>query len=126
MVAVGFTWLLAQLSASDVPALFVIGVNITGLPFAILIHLLFAFPDGTLKRPFERRCVAVGYFLTVVYPWLLAPFVDPAATDDCDGCPQSAAGVGQPGSLQRAGRSAEPGRDSGDGGVDLAFRAPRP
>jgi signal transduction histidine kinase len=89
MVAVGFTWLLAQLSASDVPALFVIGVNITGLPFAILIHLLFAFPDGTLKRPFERRCVAVAYFLTVVYPWLLAPFVDPAATDDCDGCPSN-------------------------------------
>jgi signal transduction histidine kinase len=87
MVAVGFTWLLAQLSASDVPALFVIGVNITGLPFAILIHLLFAFPDGTLERPFERRCVALAYFLTVVYPWLLAPFVDPAATDDCDGCP---------------------------------------
>ncbi len=87
MVAVAFTWLLGQLSASDVPALFVIGVNITGIPFAILIHLLFAFPDGTLKRPFERRCVALGYFLTVVYPWLLAPFVDPAATDDCDGCP---------------------------------------
>ena len=87
MVAVGFTWLLAQLSASDVPALFVIGVNITGIPFAILIHLLFAFPDGTLERPFDRRCVALGYFLTVVYPWLLTPFVDPAATDDCDGCP---------------------------------------
>ncbi len=87
MVAVGFTWLLAQLSASDVPALFVIGVNITGIPFAILIHLLFAFPDGTLERPVDRRCVALGYFLTVVYPWLLTPFVDPAATDDCDGCP---------------------------------------
>ena len=54
MVAVGFTWLIAQLQASDVPALFVIGVNITGLPFAILVHLLFAFPEGTLKRPFER------------------------------------------------------------------------
>jgi len=89
MVAVGFTWLLAQLQASDVPALFVIGVNITGLPFAILIHLLFAFPDGTLKRPFERRCVALAYLLTVVYPWLLAPFVDPAATGDCDGCPDN-------------------------------------
>jgi signal transduction histidine kinase len=87
MVAVAFTWLLGQLSASDVPGLFVIGVNISGLPFAILIHLLFAFPDGTLKRPFERRCVALGYFLTVVYPWLLTPFVDPAATDDCDRCP---------------------------------------
>ena len=23
----------------------------------------------------------------MVYPWLLTPFVDPAATDDCDGCP---------------------------------------
>ena len=87
MVAVGFTWLLAQLSASNVPALFVIGVNITGIPFAILIHLLFAFPDGTLERTFDRRCVALAYFLTVVYPWLLTPFVDPAATDDCDGCP---------------------------------------
>jgi signal transduction histidine kinase len=89
MVAVGFTWLLGQLSASDVPALFAIGVNITGIPFAILIHLLFAFPDGTLKRPFERRCVALAYFLTVVYPWLLAPFVDPAETGDCDGCPNN-------------------------------------
>jgi signal transduction histidine kinase len=87
MVAVAFTWLLGQLSASDVPALYLIGRNLTGLPFAILIHLLFAFPDGTLKRLFERRCVALAYFLTVVYPWLLAPFVDPAATGDCDRCP---------------------------------------
>jgi signal transduction histidine kinase len=87
MVAVAFTWLLGQLSASDVPGLFVIGRNITGLPFAILIHLLFAFPDGTLMRPLERRCVALAYFLTVVYPWLLTPFVDFADTGDCDGCP---------------------------------------
>jgi signal transduction histidine kinase len=87
MVAVAFTWLLGQLSASNVPALFVIGRNITGLPFAILIHLLFAFPEGTLKRPLERRCVALAYFLTVVYPWLLTPFADFTATGDCDGCP---------------------------------------
>jgi signal transduction histidine kinase len=87
MVAVGFAWLLGQLSASDVPALFVIGRNLTGLPFVILIHLLFAFPDGTVKRPFERRCVALAYFLALVYPWLLTPFADLADTGDCDRCP---------------------------------------
>ena len=46
MVALGFSWLLAGLSASNVSGLYIVGVLLNGLPFAILTHLLFAFPAG--------------------------------------------------------------------------------
>jgi signal transduction histidine kinase len=87
MAAVGFSWLIAGLSASDVPGLYVIGQLLNGFPFAILTHLLFAFPSGRLQSMWDRRFVALGYLVTTVAPAIGTLFFNPAVSDDCPNCP---------------------------------------
>jgi signal transduction histidine kinase len=87
MVALAFSWVLAGLSSSNVPGLFIAGTLLNGLPFAILTHLLFAFPSGRLERRWDRRFVGLGYFVTTVMPPFGIVFFDPAVSDDCSDCP---------------------------------------
>jgi signal transduction histidine kinase len=87
MVALAFSWVLAGLSASNVPGLYIAGVLLNGLPFAILTHLLFAFPSGRLERRADRVFVGLGYFVTTVMPPIGIVFFDPAVSDDCTECP---------------------------------------
>ena len=87
MVGLGFSWLLAQLSGSNVAGLYIVGETLGGLPFAVLFHLLLAFPSGRLQSRLDRWVVGGGYFLTAVYPWVTALFYDPATADDCAACP---------------------------------------
>jgi signal transduction histidine kinase len=89
MVALAFSWLLAGLSASNVPGLFIAGELAGGLPFAILAHLLFAFPSGRVEGRWNRRFVALGYFVTTVLPPFGFVFYDPGVADDCTGCPDN-------------------------------------
>ena len=87
MVAVAFSWLLADLSHSNVPGLFVAGQLLGALRFAILTHLLFAFPSGRLESRWDRRFVGLGYLVTTVAPAIGIVFYDPAVSDDCPDCP---------------------------------------
>jgi signal transduction histidine kinase len=87
MVALAFSWLLAGLEASNVPGLYIAGVLLNALPFAILTHLLFAFPSGRLERPADRVFVGLGYFVTTVMPPFGIVFFEPAVSDDCTDCP---------------------------------------
>jgi signal transduction histidine kinase len=87
MVALAFAWLLTGLSTSNVPGLFITGQILNALPFAILTHLLFAFPSGRLQSKWDRRFVGLGYLVTTVGPALGAAFYDPAVSDDCPECP---------------------------------------
>ena len=48
MTAVGFVWLFSALVASDTPGLFAIGGLVGALPYALLLHMLVAFPSGRL------------------------------------------------------------------------------
>jgi signal transduction histidine kinase len=89
MVALAFSWLLAGLRASDVPGLWATGALLNGLPFAILIHLLFAFPSGRLQARTDRLFVALGYFVTIVMPPIGFVFLNPAVADDCAECPEN-------------------------------------
>jgi signal transduction histidine kinase len=89
MVALGFSWLAAGLGASNTPGLFVVGALLGGLPFAILTHLLFAFPDGRLRTAWDRRFVTLGYLVTTVAPAIGIVFYDPAIDDDCPDCPDN-------------------------------------
>jgi signal transduction histidine kinase len=89
MVALGFSWLLAGLSASDVAGLYIAGQLFNALPFAILIHLLFAFPSGRLQSKWDRRFVGLGYAVTTVAPAIGMLFFDPAVSDDCPNCPDN-------------------------------------
>jgi signal transduction histidine kinase len=87
MVALAFSWELAGLAAANFSSLFIVGTYFNGLPFAILIHLLFAFPSGRLRRRADRVFVALGYVVTVVTPPFGLVFFDPADANDCGDCP---------------------------------------
>jgi signal transduction histidine kinase len=87
MVALAFSWLLAGLGNSNVSGVFIVGQLFNALPFAILTHLLFAFPSGRLQGIWDRRFVALGYFVTVVPGAIGLLFYDPVVSDDCAECP---------------------------------------
>jgi signal transduction histidine kinase len=87
MVALAFSWLLAGLSASNLPGPFIAGELLGALPFAILTHLLFAFPSGRLQSRTDRLFVGLGYLVTTVTPPIGIVFFNPAVSDDCAECP---------------------------------------
>jgi hypothetical protein len=87
MTAVGFVWFLGSLTTSDVPALFAIGGLFGALPYALLLHMLVAFPTGRLETRWERILVGVGYFDTTVMQVLGVLFQDTTNPDVCTSCP---------------------------------------
>jgi signal transduction histidine kinase len=91
MTAVGFTYMLAALTASDDSVVFTIGVMLASLYFVVFAHMLLAYPDGRLERPWHAWLLAAGYFLTLVgpLPQLLWGFTE-RMTDSCPDCPESA------------------------------------
>jgi signal transduction histidine kinase len=88
MVALAFGWLLGQLSTSNVPGLYAAGLVIESLPYAVLGHLLFAFPSGRLEHRSDRFCVAAGYLVVGgLAPVALMLFFYPPTSDGCSDCP---------------------------------------
>jgi signal transduction histidine kinase len=89
MAVTGFTWLVAAFGLSDLPLAFTFGQLLGALYFAAAIHLLLAFPDGSLKSQAERLIVWAAYLVTTIgiFPaWL---FLDPRADFDCTNCPDN-------------------------------------
>ena len=69
MTAAGFSACVAALRVSTEPWLFIDGLIFIALPYAVLFHILLAFPSGALRRPLERVLVAVSYAsAAVVHP----------------------------------------------------------
>ena len=66
MTAGGFTWLIAGLVNTPVPALQAAGAVMAIFPVAIIIHLLVAFPSGRLRTAWERAVVIAGYLACLV------------------------------------------------------------
>jgi signal transduction histidine kinase len=89
MVALAFSWLLGGLSTSNSAGLFIVGGLLNGLPFAILVHLLFAFPSGRLQRRWDRISVGLAYFVTTVMPLVGVVFLNPEIVEDCPECPDN-------------------------------------
>src|SRR5918992_1443860 len=88
MAGTGFAWLAAGAGLSDLPLPFTIGQVIGPVYFAVLIHLLLAFPSGRLQSRFEQRVVACAYVITTVAVFPLWFFADPADLD-CPECPEN-------------------------------------
>jgi signal transduction histidine kinase len=61
LVAAGVAWIGWGLRAADVPVLAAVGLLCESLPFAIVVHLLLAFPSGRLQGRLDRIVVAIGY-----------------------------------------------------------------
>jgi hypothetical protein len=76
MTAVGFTWCVSGLSVSRTPGVFIVGYAVGSLPFALLFHMLCAFPSGRLQDRFSRIGVGLGYFVTTVLWWVILLFYD--------------------------------------------------
>jgi signal transduction histidine kinase len=87
MVALAFSWLAAGLGTSNTPGIYITGTLVGAIPFAILTHLLFAFPSGRLRSAWDRRFVVLGYLVTTVAAPIAIVFFDPAVADDCANCP---------------------------------------
>jgi signal transduction histidine kinase len=69
MTAVGFSACLAGLRVSTEPWVFVVGLLFITWQWALLYHMLLAFPGGTLHSRLERLLVAGMYFSAwVVHP----------------------------------------------------------
>ena len=88
MVLVGFTFVLGSLTASDDPVVFTLGVLLASIYYVVFAHVLLAYPDGRLQRPWHVRLLAAGYALALIGPlpqllWGFSPDMP------CDGCPQS-------------------------------------
>jgi signal transduction histidine kinase len=69
MTAVGFSACLAGLRVSTEPWVFVVGLIFITWQWALLYHMLLAFPGGTLQSGLERLLVAGSYFSA----WVLHP-----------------------------------------------------
>jgi signal transduction histidine kinase len=88
MTAVGFAWFAGALAASDAPGLFIVGVALSPLPFALLVHTLLAFPSGRVAGKWARRLLVLGYIDVLVVLPIGILFADTQNPDICtDGCP---------------------------------------
>jgi signal transduction histidine kinase len=88
MAATGFFWLFAGVGFSDLPLAFTIGQVLGAVYFAVVLHLLLAFPSGRLQSTFERRIVIGAYAVTTVALFPIWLFADPNDLD-CDHCPEN-------------------------------------
>ena len=86
MVAIGFSWCASALIVSERPGIFIVGYLTVALPYAILYHLLLAFPDGQLHSRWERALVVTGYFSATVLKTFETLFED---TGDVRGFPEN-------------------------------------
>ena len=88
MVATGFAWLVSQSGFSDVPLVFTLANILSTVYFALALHLLLAFPSGTLQSQAERWIVRTAYVLATVCVVPLWLFADPQSLD-CEECPDN-------------------------------------
>ena len=65
MVAFGFAWFLSALVTANSELVFTIGLFVNNLFFAVMLHLLLAFPSGRLETRNEKRLAAASYFVAV-------------------------------------------------------------
>jgi len=88
MIAVGCAWLLRALEVSSNPVLFAVGSLLAPLAFAVLNHLLLAFPSGRLETRGRRWLARVGYVNVTVLQLAALLVTDTRAPyTACEDCP---------------------------------------
>jgi signal transduction histidine kinase len=66
MLLFGFVWFAGRLIYTDRPALYTVGLFFGAVFFAVLGHVLLAFPNGRLDGRLARLLVVAGYVDTIV------------------------------------------------------------
>jgi signal transduction histidine kinase len=88
LVAVGFSWFLGALSASNVPAVGVTGFIVGNVYIVLLVHALLAFPSGRLEgTAAERMVLTLGWIAALALQLFGVFFFKTPDPDYCDGCP---------------------------------------
>ncbi len=79
LVAVGFTYCLSGLIVTTDSWPFISGLALIALPYAILFHILLAFPSGRLTTRFELALAALMYGTATVLWWACMVIEDTGA-----------------------------------------------
>jgi signal transduction histidine kinase len=74
LVAVGFTYCLSGLIVSTDSWPFIAGLVVIAVPYAILFHILLAFPSGRLQARWEIALAGASYLLATVGWWVCLVF----------------------------------------------------
>jgi signal transduction histidine kinase len=78
MVAVGFSYCLSALIVTTHSWTFIAGLSVIALPYAILFHILLAFPSGRLETRGNRALATAAYLVATVGWWLCMLFQNTA------------------------------------------------
>jgi signal transduction histidine kinase len=91
LTAVGFTFMLGALTASDDSVVFTAGVLLANLYFVVFAHMLLGHPEGRLQERWHAWLLVAGYALVAIgpLPQLLFGFNE-RMLDACPDCPESA------------------------------------
>jgi signal transduction histidine kinase len=89
MVLAGFAWFIAGLQVSDIPLVFTLGVWLSFLYLAAIVHLLLAFPSGRLEDETDRGLV-IGVYAVATVLLLPAILLLDFESDGCEECPRNA------------------------------------
>ncbi|MEN3285323.1 MAG: hypothetical protein V7607_6463 [Solirubrobacteraceae bacterium] len=79
MVALGYAYCLSGLIVSTESWSFILGLHLIPLPYALLLHILVAFPTGQLHSRGERALVWASYLTATVVWWALMLLEDTGA-----------------------------------------------
>ena len=86
MILAGFCVFASSLAESDSSLPFTIGLATSGLPLAVLAHLLLTFPDGRLHSLWERALALAAYVVALVLQVAMLVFMGYRYLDHCP-CP---------------------------------------
>src|SRR5262249_16843792 len=76
MVGLGFAYCFSGLIVTTEPWPFIAGLALIALPYAILFHILLAFPSGRIGSPGARVLAGASYFVATVGWWACVVFED--------------------------------------------------
>ena len=85
---VGFMFFVGALGEANGSVAFTIGDALGAIWIAAFVHLLVAYPTGTVARGFDRRLVATAYGVALAYP--VASLLAARRQSGCAKCPESA------------------------------------
>ena len=88
MTALGFSACLAALRVATDPWVFITGLLFIALQWAVLFHMLLAFPTGRLRGALDRVLVGIAYVSAAVAHPAQVPFQD-TAHDPARGLPEN-------------------------------------
>jgi signal transduction histidine kinase len=76
MVALGFAYCLSGLIVTTQPWPFIAGLALIAVPYALLFHILLAFPTGRIESRGARALAAAAYAVATAGWWLCMVFED--------------------------------------------------